>query len=175
VDTAALSVIFTGTVGIGGLLVGAWGTRATVRAHAAEGAAAREHERLLARDERFFERRADAYEAVVRECEIYMAYVESKYPIIAPGQPEPVIPSVEDQLANQGRFSTYASPEADEALASFLKKTWEFEIIAKLYGLVKDQGQPPGKEFVEMNEAREKARDLFAELKAIIRAELAAA
>src|SRR5450759_2266362 len=70
VDTATYSVIFTGTVGIIGLVLGYRGTRATLRAHAVERAADREHERRLARDARLFEHRANTYAGMMKVCEI---------------------------------------------------------------------------------------------------------
>ena len=174
-DTAALSVIGSSLVGLGGLLVGAWGTRATVRAHAVERSADREHERLLARDARVFERRADAYEDVMRFSEMQMQMIESVYPVANPAPTAPNFPTDAEQEAMlRGRFSAYASREADEALGSFLLQALAFHLRAGIYERVKDQGPDAEASLKEVNEAREEARTRFGELKDRIRDDLAA-
>jgi hypothetical protein len=175
VDTSTYSVIFTGSVGLAGLVFGAAGARATRRAHSADKAADREHERLLARDARLFERRANAYEGVMKVCDFHMQTVESRNPIIVPGPTAPTFPGdEEEEMLSRSRFSTYASPEADEALESFLKQTLAFYICADLYEHVREHGSPDSAPLKEMNKAREEVRARFGEVKVRIREELAA-
>jgi hypothetical protein len=169
VDTVALvSVIASGAVAI---VVASLSTFAAVR----EGRAAREHERRLARDTRLFDRRADAYESMMAYCEMHMQTVESRCPVFSPGPDAPNIPiDAEEKMALRGSFSTYASPEAEEALDAFLNQTLAFYVRADVYERAKEQGSPIGGSGKEMHDAREKARARFTELRAQIRDELAA-
>jgi hypothetical protein len=141
-----------------------------------EGKAACEHERRLARDARLFERRADAYEAMMKYCEMHMQTVESRCPVIGPGPEAANFPKdPEEKMSLRGSFSTYASPEAYEALESFLNQTLAFYIRADLFENLNEQGLPAGDALKEMNKAREEVRTRFGELQAQIRGELAAA
>ena len=174
-DTATYSVIFTGTVGIIGLVLGYRGTRAILRANAVERTADREHERRLARDARLFDRRADVYESMMAYCEMHMQTVESRCPVIGPGPEAPNFPiDVEEKMSLRGSFSAYASPEAEEALDSFLNQTLAFYVRADLFENLNEQGPPAGEALKEMNEARVDARARFSELRARIREDLAA-
>lgn len=173
-DTATYAVIGSTFVGLGGLLVGAWGVRATIRAQAAEGEAAREHERLVARDARVFDRRADAYVAMMRFCEIHLQTVETIFPTLSPAPTAPHLPSDVDEVEALARasFSTFASLEGDDAFQSFVNQVKDFHVCAEVYARVKDQGSDAEPAFNEMDEARGEVRIRFRELQAQIRSDL---
>lgn len=167
-DTVALvSVIVSGTVAVSVAL-------ASMFAAGREGKAARKHERRLARDARLFEHRANAYAGMMKLCEIHMDRVERRGAIFVSELALPSLPSDEEQTVVRGQFGTFASPEADEALESFLNQVLAFLIAADVFEMVRDQEESIGKAGLARQDARDETRARFKELKGRIREDLAA-
>jgi hypothetical protein len=130
------------------------------------------HDRRIARGERLFDARANAYQALLRELRQAMLTVERTHPMIGPKPPLPEPTSEaewEDMYIN---VAVYGSADLMEAFEASASKVQEFQAHVFTHERVQEQ-QGPGDTWRPMLRAREEAGQALRLLERKMRDELA--
>lgn len=132
-----------------------------------------EHERRLARGERLFDRRAEAYEGLLRQLQRALLTVDRTHPIVGPKPPPPDPPTDEEWGAMLARVAVLGSEELMDAFELFVSKVNQFHIYASTYTRVRDQGASIGDTTKQMERFRVEARQALTATEKRMREELA--
>jgi hypothetical protein len=130
-DTATVSVIFSGLIGLGGLALA--GHELNQRKTIAQ--ADREHQRQLARDELTYADRRDIYLEVAEYLERWSLVVQRTNSAFAANPPPepPEMPEETEQIRLQSRVAVFGSAEVNEGLRRFAKAAFEFSYANVTY------------------------------------------
>ena len=156
-DVALISVITSGSVGIGGLVFGFWNAKEE-RASRRED---RDHSRRVAREERIYERRTEVYEDMLAQLEREVVICERTYPVLGPA-PEPPDNLTDDEwMRLKARVSVSGSLEVHALVGDFYDVGVQFTQGWRACQMLEQAGER-GKDFAvsfsKLNEAREKLR-----------------
>jgi hypothetical protein len=173
-DAVALtSVIVSGVLGAGGIAYAAWNSMREREYRRDADAAAREHEREVARTSRVQERRVEPYVDLVEMSQREMLGIERTYPTLGPQPDPPERLSDDEYLRLEARAAALGSTELVEAFRKFKDGARLFYINAGIYGDLKQSGHFDEEITTKMLASREEARARLGELEAQVRDELA--
>lgn len=174
-DSVALAATIGGlAVGLAGVGATAWGA-SQQRASARELAESQhEHERRLAQGERLFERRASAYEDMLRALHVWLERINLTMPILKlAGDPEPPDPPADDEWrAMQVRLRTYGSPAVADDFDYVIATINDFYNQLTATKVAREQGLPDAP-FEKLQAKRETVREALRALERLVSEELA--
>jgi hypothetical protein len=176
-DAPALAAAIGGSlVGALGILVGWLSSRGERSSALALAKAQREHEREIARGERLYEDRKNAYQGLLRQLHRTMLSVERTHPFLTVGEPlEPPEPPSEDEwTAMLVGVATFGSAELEEAYATFAAEVRSFQAHAWTFEATRNQRDDISETVTQMDAHRQGARDALKNIERLIRDELAA-
>jgi hypothetical protein len=132
------------------------------------------YNRQVARGERMFQARSEAYAALLRQLHTVMMIIERTEPMIGPTAPVPDRPSDDDWTEMYVRIAMFGSPELNEAFREFGKQWGAFQANAAVFSRVR-QGQANAPDTgLDMHKAREAAAKTLREMERMVREELGA-
>ena len=120
-----------------------------------------EHERLLAREARLWDRTADAYVQMLEMVAVFMVIVDETYPTLGDGGrgDPPAPPESNDVKALMARMAAYGSPEAYAAVEAWWTTRLDFDRAA--WELDTVRARSPGvdaRDFFNLSEADQYAK-----------------
>ena len=175
-DTVALAATLGGTaVGLAGIGVTAWSVRQQRKQALELAESQHEHEQRIASGNRLFDRRADAYEAMIGSAHALMEHVEATEPFVTYSgeRPLPPEPSPDVQRAMQAKARTIGSQAVADALDLFTQDVRSFFVQAQIVAAIRASGVDMGDELEKTHEARKRARKAMEKLERLVSDELA--
>jgi hypothetical protein len=177
-DAVALAATIGGSVvALAGVGVTAWSVLQQRQSAKELASMLHAHERDLARSARLFERRSEAYHALLGLLQVYWERILDTEPMIrvagAPDPPE--APGSDDWRPMYVRLRTFGSPEVTALYEEFAARVQAFFLQAGLLRSVMDRrGRTEEREpWQETQEAREAVKDTFDRLQRVVSEELA--
>ena len=175
-DAVALAATIGGSaVALAGVGVTAWSIRQQ-RASARELAALQHgHERDLARGARLFERRAAAYEAMLGFLQVIWERILDTEPILRlEGTPDPPDqPPPDEWRSMYVRLRTFGSTPVASLYDDFANATHDFFIQVNLLRSTRDQPGQGAMPWQQLQDARERVKEIYDRLEVVVSDELA--
>jgi hypothetical protein len=132
-----------------------------------------QHERDLARGVRLFERRSEAYEALLRQLQVWWERVLDTEPMMrVAGTPDPPeAPTPDEWRPMYVRLRTFGSPEVADLYDEFGQRLQQFFLQAGLLRSAIDRRQAH-EPWLETQKAREEVKDTLERLQRRVSKEL---
>ena len=174
VNDAALAAAIGGSlVGVAGVLFGWLNSRGERHNAVALARERHDHERQLARGERFFDARSAAYQHALKVLYVAQERIDRTYPIVGPRPEPPEAPSEEEWSDMFVKLAVFGSEKLMQAFEAYSDKSNEFYAYASTYAAIREQKGQLGDTVEQMNRCREEAREALLAIERRIREELA--